>query len=170
MPYVKVVALSGSGRRNSPPRRREKLGIGRYYGNYEAMLAEGDIDVVHVCSPNNLHAPMAKKALLAGKHVVCEKPLRNLDGRGAGPRGDGRKRAASSTRFTSMSDTIPSSASSRSWSRRTKWAGSSRSTAHTCRTGSSTRPTTTGGSNRRCPASPGPWPISARTGWTSSNM
>jgi predicted dehydrogenase len=74
MPYVEVVALAEADEETAR-QKAEVLGIGRYYGNWETMLAQGDIDVVHVCSPNNLHAPMAKKALLAGKHVVCEKPL-----------------------------------------------------------------------------------------------
>ena len=74
MPYVKVVALAEADEETAR-QKAEVLGIDRYYGNWETMLAQGDIDVVHVCSPNNLHAPMAKKALLAGKHVVCEKPL-----------------------------------------------------------------------------------------------
>ena len=39
------------------------------------MLADPDIDVVHLATPNYLHHPHAKAALLAGKHVVCEKPL-----------------------------------------------------------------------------------------------
>ncbi len=39
------------------------------------MLADPDIDVVHLATPNHLHYPHAKAALLAGKHVVCEKPL-----------------------------------------------------------------------------------------------
>lgn len=41
----------------------------------EALLARPDVDVVHVCTPNHLHAPLALQALEAGKHVVCEKPL-----------------------------------------------------------------------------------------------
>ncbi|MFB1295725.1 Gfo/Idh/MocA family protein [Mycobacterium sp. pW049] len=43
------------------------------YGSFDEMLA--DVDVVHVCSPNNLHFEQAHAALQAGKHVVCEKPL-----------------------------------------------------------------------------------------------
>ncbi len=74
MPYVKVAALAEANEETAC-RKAEILGIGRCYGDYETMLAQGDIDVVHICSPNDLHAPMAKKALLAGKHVVCEKPL-----------------------------------------------------------------------------------------------
>lgn len=46
-----------------------------YYDDYRKLLENKDIDVVHVCSPNFLHYQMAKDALLAGKHVVCEKPL-----------------------------------------------------------------------------------------------
>jgi len=52
-----------------------QLGIPQHYGSLEAMLADGDIDVVHLATPNHLHHPHAKAALLAGKHVVCEKPL-----------------------------------------------------------------------------------------------
>lgn len=51
------------------------LNIPRSYGSLEAMLADPDIDVVHLATPNHLHHPHAKAALLAGKHVICEKPL-----------------------------------------------------------------------------------------------
>jgi predicted dehydrogenase len=57
---------------------REKAGqlnIPVAYSSYEEMLKDPEIDVVHICSPNFLHFPQAKQALLAGKHVVCEKPL-----------------------------------------------------------------------------------------------
>ena len=59
-------------------RARQKaaeLGIPRSYGSLEAMLGDPEIDVVHLATPNYLHHPHAKAALLAGKHVVCEKPL-----------------------------------------------------------------------------------------------
>ena len=39
------------------------------------MLADPAIDVVHITTPNYLHYPQVKAALLAGKHVICEKPL-----------------------------------------------------------------------------------------------
>lgn len=55
--------------------KAEKYGIATYYGDYKKLLAEPEIDVVHICSPNVCHYPMAKEALLAGKHVICEKPL-----------------------------------------------------------------------------------------------
>jgi predicted dehydrogenase len=51
------------------------MGIPKYYVDYDKMVREADFDCVHICTPNNLHYPMAKSALLAGKHVVCEKPL-----------------------------------------------------------------------------------------------
>ena len=46
-----------------------------YYSDFDKMLAECDLDCVHICTPNNLHYPMVKSALMAGVHVVCEKPL-----------------------------------------------------------------------------------------------
>jgi len=41
----------------------------------EALIEADDVDVVHICTPNSLHVPQAARALKAGKHVVCEKPL-----------------------------------------------------------------------------------------------
>jgi predicted dehydrogenase len=51
------------------------IGIERSTGNYREVLADPKVEVVHVCTPNNLHFAMAVDALNAGKHVVCEKPL-----------------------------------------------------------------------------------------------
>ena len=52
-----------------------ELSIPKAYPSFEALLADPDIDVVHLATPNVLHFPHARAALLAGKHVVCEKPL-----------------------------------------------------------------------------------------------
>jgi len=53
----------------------ERLLIPKAYGNWKDLVADPDIDVVHVASPNYLHFEHAKGALEAGKHVICEKPL-----------------------------------------------------------------------------------------------
>lgn len=55
--------------------KAEALGIEEYYGDYKQLLKKGDIQSVHICSPNYLHYEMAKETLEAGKHVICEKPL-----------------------------------------------------------------------------------------------
>lgn len=43
--------------------------------NFEDLLNDDEIDVIDICTPPYLHADMVKRALLAGKHVICEKPL-----------------------------------------------------------------------------------------------
>jgi predicted dehydrogenase len=43
--------------------------------DYRRILDDKNVDAVHICTPNALHFPIAKEALQAGKHVLCEKPL-----------------------------------------------------------------------------------------------
>jgi len=52
-----------------------RLGLDAAFDSVEALVADPDIDVVHVCTPNATHAAIARAVLEAGKHVICEKPL-----------------------------------------------------------------------------------------------
>jgi predicted dehydrogenase len=71
---AEVIGLSGS----DPDRARAAaaaLDVPRVFESSEALATDPDVDVVHICTPNHLHASLARLALAAGKHVVCEKPL-----------------------------------------------------------------------------------------------
>jgi predicted dehydrogenase len=56
-------------------RRARELGLPQSYDSLAALLADTEVQVVHVTSPNELHHPQVKAILAAGRHVVCEKPL-----------------------------------------------------------------------------------------------
>ena len=71
---ARIAGVSAS----SPSRSQEAaraLGADRAFESSEALVESPDVDVVHICTPNHLHLPLAEAALAAGKHVVCEKPL-----------------------------------------------------------------------------------------------
>jgi predicted dehydrogenase len=71
---AEIVGISGS----DPDRTRAaaaSLDVARVYDSSEALATDPHVDVVHICTPNHVHASLARLALAAGKHVICEKPL-----------------------------------------------------------------------------------------------
>jgi predicted dehydrogenase len=72
--FVQVVGLAAS-TYESARQHAETLGVRRFYESYEALVVDPDVQVVHVTTPNYLHAPVIREAIARGKHVVCDKPL-----------------------------------------------------------------------------------------------
>ena len=71
---VEVVGILGS----TPDRSQASeavLGIEKAYSSLDEVLADADVDCVHLATPNRLHFEQAKASIAAGKHVLCEKPL-----------------------------------------------------------------------------------------------
>ena len=71
---IAVVALAEETAEKAQQKAAE-LGIPRWFASLDEMLADPSIAVVHLATPNHLHFAHARAALLAGKHVICEKPL-----------------------------------------------------------------------------------------------
>lgn len=71
---VELVAVASRDRGRAEEYAR-KWEIERAYGSYEELLAAPDIDAVYISLPNTLHCEWSIKAMEAGKHVICEKPL-----------------------------------------------------------------------------------------------
>ena len=71
---VEVVAVAGETEQLARS-FGEQMGIERTTADYRSLLADAALDAVHVCTPNATHFPISKAAMLAGKHVLCEKPL-----------------------------------------------------------------------------------------------
>lgn len=74
LPGIEAVALAGL-----EENKLQQLGatyqVPHLYRDYQDLVARDDLDIVSVCAPNYLHAPIALAALESGKHVLCEKPL-----------------------------------------------------------------------------------------------
>jgi xylose dehydrogenase (NAD/NADP) len=70
----RLVAVGSRDMKRAGPYASE-MGIPRAYGSYADVLGDPDIDVVYISLPNSLHGEWTLKAVQAGKHVLCEKPL-----------------------------------------------------------------------------------------------
>jgi D-xylose 1-dehydrogenase (NADP+, D-xylono-1,5-lactone-forming) len=71
---VELVAVASRDQARADDYARE-WGIERAYGSYEALLEDPEIEAVYISLPNSLHCPWSIRALEAGKHVLCEKPM-----------------------------------------------------------------------------------------------
>jgi predicted dehydrogenase len=71
---VRVTGILGVDQ-NESESAREALGLPKAYPSYDDLLADEAVQAVHLAVPNVLHYELAKRALQAGKHVMCEKPL-----------------------------------------------------------------------------------------------
>jgi D-xylose 1-dehydrogenase (NADP+, D-xylono-1,5-lactone-forming) len=71
---VNLIAVASRDQLRADEYARE-WGIERAYGSYETLLEDGDIEAVYISLPNTLHCEWSIRALEAGKHVLCEKPM-----------------------------------------------------------------------------------------------
>lgn len=70
-----TVAAIASRRREQAQQVAEALSIPKTYGSYEELLADDEIQAIYNPLPNHLHIPWSLKAVEAGKHILCEKPI-----------------------------------------------------------------------------------------------
>src|SRR5438034_979398 len=73
-PKVELVAVASRDQARAEAYARE-WGIERAYGSYDALLEDPELEAVYISLPNTLHVEWSVRALEAGKHVLCEKPL-----------------------------------------------------------------------------------------------
>ena len=71
---VDIVAIAGSSQQSAEKKAREYK-VDRAYGDFHALIADPDVQVIHNTTPNYLHLPVVMAALKAGKHVISDKPL-----------------------------------------------------------------------------------------------
>jgi predicted dehydrogenase len=74
IPTARLVAVAGRDAERVQAFATEH-GVARSYGEYEALLADPQVEVVYLATPNWLHAEQTLQALAAGKHVLVEKPM-----------------------------------------------------------------------------------------------
>ncbi|HXR11877.1 MAG TPA: Gfo/Idh/MocA family oxidoreductase, partial [Gaiellaceae bacterium] len=73
-PDTELVAVASRTQERADEYARE-FGIPRAYGSYDALLADPDVEAIYISLPNGPHVEWSIRALEAGKHVLCEKPL-----------------------------------------------------------------------------------------------
>jgi predicted dehydrogenase len=71
---IEVVGLAGSSQEKARA-FADEVGVDEATGDYRKLLANPEIEAIHICSPNSTHYEMTMESLKAGKHVLCEKPL-----------------------------------------------------------------------------------------------
>ena len=76
---VEVAAVAARGDHVVEFARRHQ--IPRVYRSFAELIADGELDVIDICTPPNLHADMIVASMQAGKHVICEKPFAGYFGR-----------------------------------------------------------------------------------------
>src|SRR3989442_10813918 len=71
---AELIAVASRDQRRAEEYARE-WEIDRAYGSYEALLEDGEVEAVYISLPNALHCEWSIRALEAGKHALCEKPM-----------------------------------------------------------------------------------------------
>lgn len=74
LPRVRLVALAGSSQAKADAAAAEH-DAEKAYGSFDELIGDDDVEVVHNCTPNFLHATVNAAAMDAGKHILSEKPL-----------------------------------------------------------------------------------------------
>lgn len=74
LPAVSLVGVCGSSGEKSRALAND-WGVDKAYDHFTEVLEDDEVDAVHIATPNRLHYEMARAAIVAGKHVLCEKPL-----------------------------------------------------------------------------------------------
>jgi predicted dehydrogenase len=72
--HAEIVAIAATSMEKAE-QHAKKFGIPKWYDNAYALIEDPEVEVVHNCTPNHHHFPINKAALLAGKHILSEKPL-----------------------------------------------------------------------------------------------
>ena len=73
-PDLQILAVASRDRARADEYAKDN-GIERAYGSYDALLNDSDVEAVYISLPNSMHVDASVRALEAGKHVLCEKPM-----------------------------------------------------------------------------------------------